>query len=296
MPLAWQDELRIAASSFHAVTTPARDLWHGRIHRADGLSDEEAAWRWIADHEPLARRPLVATDRSVPELGLGRFFGDPSGLSIFRGLADAAFRSLLKGGRIEFEDPGDIPKRDCSAYWLDILYRIAEKTNDNGGVLLARERSLYSLSNPWRGRARRTNRACNVTFAFLERDVFTSSVAAIELILKDTRSRENHTSGTPTAPKPRRARRPRPRWDPITRTLYLGDEIIKCYNRGSTTNQIDIIEKFANERWVQAVDGPFGNARKLSQTLYNLNSTLPPGTIRFRQDGTGETIIWEYTT
>jgi hypothetical protein len=97
-------------------------------------------------------------------------------------------------------------------------------------------------------------------------------------------------------PKPRHGRRPRPRWDPNTRTLYLGDKTIKRYNRGSATNQIDIIEAFENAKWVRAVDDPFGDPKKLNQTLYDLNNTLLAGTIHFRQDGTGETIIWEYAT
>jgi hypothetical protein len=293
MPVAWQDDLRIVASSLQVVTTPARDLWHGRIHRADGLSGEDAAWQLIAVHEPLARRPVVATDCAVPELGLGRFFGDPSGLPVFRGLADAAFRCLLKGGRVEFEEPARIPKRDCSPYWLDIAYRIAEQADDNGGALLARERAIRSPGEPWHGRRGRPAPSDNVRFAFLERDVFTSSVAAIEGILENAPAGGDRSSGSPTSPKPRR---PRPRWDPDTRTLYLGDQEIKRYNRGSATNQIDVIEAFATKKWKSAVDDPFGDPKKLNQTLYDLNNALPPGTIRFRLDGTGETVIWEYAT
>jgi hypothetical protein len=271
-------------------------LWHGRIHYAHGVAGEEAAWRRIAEHESLARRPHVATDRAVPELGLGRFFGNPSGLSCFRGLADAAFRCLLKGGRVEFEEPADIPKRDLSSYWLDILYRLAGPANDGGPVLLARERTIHSPREPWRGRARRGDEGYTITFAFLERDVFTSSVAGIDVILGDALAGKGGESDSPPAPRPRRGRRPRPRWDPNTRTLYLGARLIKRYNRGSAPNQIDIIEAFENARWASAVDDPFGDSKKLNQTLRDLNRTLPAGTIRFRQDGTGEAVCWEYAT
>jgi hypothetical protein len=183
MPLTWQEDLRVVLAGFHAVTTPARDLWHGRILRAEGLSGEDAAWRRIAEHEHLARKPIVATDCSVPELGLGRFFGDRSGFSLFRGQADAAFRCLLRGGLVEFEEPADIPTRDCSTYWLDIVYQIAEHLDD-GGALFARERTVHSPGEPWKGCRGPADSLYSVTFDFLERDVFTSSIAAIESILR----------------------------------------------------------------------------------------------------------------
>jgi hypothetical protein len=90
--------------------------------------------------------------------------------------------------------------------------------------------------------------------------------------------------------------RSRPRWDEDRRTLYLGDQVVKKYNRASAPNQLDVIEAFQNAGWPAAVDDPFGNTRKLNQTLRNLNKALAPGTIRFRQDGTGERVIWEYAT
>jgi hypothetical protein len=34
--------------------------------------------------------------------------------------------------------------------------------------------------------------------------------------------------------------------------------------------------------------------RRLHDTIKNLNRTLPPGTIRFRGDGTGQGVRWEY--
>jgi hypothetical protein len=108
--------------------------------------------------------------------------------------------------------------------------------------------------------------------------------------------RAEAVGGNPTVPTRLSSHRRRPRWDQETRTLYLGDEIIKRYNRGAASNQIDIIEAFANKKWLKAVDDPFKNPKKLNQTVYDLNRTLPANTIRFRQDGTGETVCWEYAT
>src|SRR5262245_30548743 len=135
----WQDTLRQVASTFRNVTTPARDLWHGSLYYAEGLAGEEAAWRRIAEHEALARRPVVAIDRSVPKLPLGRYFGDRTGLDLFRSQADAALRCLIKGERVVFSNPEEIPTRDCSPYWLDIVYDLASRGGSDPD-LMARER------------------------------------------------------------------------------------------------------------------------------------------------------------
>jgi hypothetical protein len=183
MSPAWQDDLRIVSASLQVVTTPARDLWHGRLLSADGLVDEEDAWQWVAVHESLARKPIVAADRSVPHLWLGRFFGNPDGLSCFRGLADAAFRCLLQGGQLTVKNPESMPRRCHSSYWMNILYDIAESADDQNPVLLARTRSLHSPTQPWTGDGEMQSR--NVKFTFLERDVFTCSVAAIGMLLNE---------------------------------------------------------------------------------------------------------------
>jgi hypothetical protein len=90
--------------------------------------------------------------------------------------------------------------------------------------------------------------------------------------------------------------RPALHWDEETRTLYLKDQPIKRYNRNLAPNQIDIIEAFERAGWPPAVDDPFGDARKLNQTLADLNKALTGSTIRFHGDGTGERVIWEFTT
>ena len=90
--------------------------------------------------------------------------------------------------------------------------------------------------------------------------------------------------------------KPRPHWNELTRALYLGDKCIRRYNRGAATNQIDIIEEFERKDWPESVDDPFCDANKMRQTLYDLNKSLSVETIRFRADGTGESILWEYAT
>jgi hypothetical protein len=180
MPPTWQETLRQIATTLQNVTTPARDLWHGRLYYAEGLAGEEAAWRRIEEHEALARKPLVATDRSVPKLPLGRYFGDRTGLDLFRSQADAALRCLIKGGPVVFSNPEEIPTRDCSPYWLDFVYDLASRS-DSGPDLMARERVIQS---GWDWVRRRATSLYALRFAVLERDVFSSSVTAIEVLLR----------------------------------------------------------------------------------------------------------------
>jgi seryl-tRNA synthetase len=91
-----------------------------------------------------------------------------------------------------------------------------------------------------------------------------------------------------------------PRWDEDVRRLFLGNTVLKKFNRNAAKNQLDIIEAFHRAGWPSAIDDPFRDPRKLNQTLADLNRSLPqpdsthPGhTVRFRGDGTGERVYWE---
>jgi hypothetical protein len=189
MPLSWQESLSVISANLQKVTTPAIDLWHGRILAADGVAGEEDAWRWIGVHERLARKPVVASDPADSESG--RYFGDASGLAYFRAQADAAFRCLLGAGLIEPADPHCFPTRCCASCWLDVVYQIAEQ--ERGPNLLARQRVLR-LMPAWYGRSDGDGEAY-VVFAFLERDVFSSSAAAIQSILGDALAKKRRRAG-----------------------------------------------------------------------------------------------------
>jgi hypothetical protein len=86
----------------------------------------------------------------------------------------------------------------------------------------------------------------------------------------------------------------KPRWNEHSRTLYLGDVVVKKFRKNLATNQIDVIEAFHHAGWVEGVPDPFGDPQKLGETLRDLNRRLTPGTIRFWRDGTGEGMTWEY--
>jgi hypothetical protein len=93
-----------------------------------------------------------------------------------------------------------------------------------------------------------------------------------------------------------------PHWDGAARRLWLGGRLLKEFRRPAP-RQIAILAAFEEEGWAAGrVDDPLpphpGDApgearRRLHETVHNLNQTLPPGTIRFRGDGTGEGVRWE---
>jgi hypothetical protein len=93
-----------------------------------------------------------------------------------------------------------------------------------------------------------------------------------------------------------------PRWDAEVRRLWLGGRLLKVF-RQPARNQTALLDVFQEEGWAAHIDDPLtlaggedeGDAkRRLHETVKNLNRGLPPGTIRFRGDGTGQGVTWEY--
>jgi hypothetical protein len=96
---------------------------------------------------------------------------------------------------------------------------------------------------------------------------------------------------------------PLPAWDPAERKLYLGDRLLHEFKQRAP-QQIRLLDAFQEQGWTPArIDDPLPWRRggreedrkeRLRQTIKNLNRGLPPDTIRFRGDGTGEGVIWEH--
>jgi hypothetical protein len=95
---------------------------------------------------------------------------------------------------------------------------------------------------------------------------------------------------------------PWPRWDGAGRRLWLGDRVLKWF-RQPAGNQTALLSAFQEQGWAAHIADPLRRAtnegeeeaqRRLHDTVKNLNRGLPPGTIRFRGDGTGQGVGWEY--
>ena len=102
-------------------------------------------------------------------------------------------------------------------------------------------------------------------------------------------------------PRPPSESQSRPRWDAERRHLWLGEWLLKEF-RQPAPNQTTILDVFEEQGWTAHIDDPLppqeaeedqDSKRRLHDTIKNLNRSLPPGTIRFRGDGTGQGVIWE---
>ncbi len=67
---------------------------------------------------------------------------------------------------------------------------------------------------------------------------------------------------------------------------------IKHYDKNPADNQITLLEAFENEGWPPTIPDPFKDARKLRQTVQDMNNNLPSGTFRFHPDGSGDGVDW----
>ena len=159
-----QENLGLVSASLRGITTPARNLWHGRILHVEGFADEEAAWEAKSPNRNPSAKTLCCFRPRAP-WGLGRFFGDPSGITQFYDLTDTAFRCLLKGKPDRLSVPSRLSRRNLSSYWLAVLYDLAEQADDDP-VLLARQRHIYS-SFEWTTKKKPLHvEAYSATFAF----------------------------------------------------------------------------------------------------------------------------------
>lgn len=89
-----------------------------------------------------------------------------------------------------------------------------------------------------------------------------------------------------------------PRWDPATRTLWLGSVLIKQL-KVPALNQERILSAFAEEGWPPCIDDPLppstgiNSKRRLRDTITRLNRSQNHRLIRFHGNGNGLAIHWE---
>jgi hypothetical protein len=84
----------------------------------------------------------------------------------------------------------------------------------------------------------------------------------------------------------------KPYWNERQRELTWNGVVIKRYKRNPAKNQVDLLEAFQRVGWPATLPDPFDDARKLNQTISDLNDALPEGTVSFHGDGSGDGVDW----
>lgn len=97
--------------------------------------------------------------------------------------------------------------------------------------------------------------------------------------------------------------RHKPFWDRDLGQLWCGDWLIKQY-REEAQNQRVVLAAFQEQEWRHRIDDPIPGRRfearwqpkrRLRDTITGLNAVhVTPGVIRFKGDGTGTGIIWDW--
>jgi len=286
MPRNWQDGLRFLREQFDKISLPQCDLWHGWILRHESSVPNPAAdpWGHVRVHEPLACKPWPGSAARYrdPDHPLNeRFFGEASALAEFRSLATEAFK--LVADRFP---PKKLPAAIClagseadkTASWVYVLYSLA--WHGKLAAVAAPKRRLI-LTRGWGQDAELVS---GLEFAFLSRNVFAVSVAALDWFLRRAVGTPKRV-GTVAAPE-------KPVWDEGRQTLSWKGRVVKRYGRPAK-NQIDILEAFQKAGWPFTIPDPFRDHAKLKQTVKDLNRALRWEYIQFRLDGTGEGVNWE---
>jgi hypothetical protein len=111
-------------------------------------------------------------------------------------------------------------------------------------------------------------------------------------------------SGSRRTPIPRLVHRGLPHWDADARQLWLGGVLLKEF-RQPAQNQTALLDAIEARGWVIGhVSNPLPRERdeseteaqeRLHETIKNLNRGMPPRTIRFRGDGSGRGVWWEFS-
>jgi hypothetical protein len=90
----------------------------------------------------------------------------------------------------------------------------------------------------------------------------------------------------------------RPLWNRKSRVLYLGSRLVKQY-RVLSPNQEAVLEAFQEEGWPPFIDDPLRPMpdqhpkQRLRETIRCLNANQKNHLLRFRGNGTGESVGWE---
>jgi hypothetical protein len=94
--------------------------------------------------------------------------------------------------------------------------------------------------------------------------------------------------------------KPEPHWDSARHELRVGGRLVKQFKQPSP-NQEMILMAFEEEHWPARIDDPLPPVaeqcpkRRLHDAIKCLNRNHRSRLVRFRGDGTGEGVVWEYS-
>ncbi len=84
---------------------------------------------------------------------------------------------------------------------------------------------------------------------------------------------------------------PTPRWDGVTRTLWLGDKRLHVWKKWAM-NQHRLLDEFQAAGWPPRLPSKLSGER-LKDTVGELNDNLEDTPLRFRRDGSGCGVTWQ---
>ena len=89
--------------------------------------------------------------------------------------------------------------------------------------------------------------------------------------------------------------KPKPNWDPERSELTLSGQVIRKISPRAD-NLLKIVQDFQQFGWPHKIDSPFlpGEFQKRNEAIRELNKRLTR--IRFKADGSGEAITWDFLT
>ena len=111
-------------------------------------------------------------------------------------------------------------------------------------------------------------------------------------------SRDVVSPGTP-GEKSNLEAAPKPTWIAAVRELRAGQTLVKRFRLKAPAQEV-VLAAFEEDGWPQRIDDPLApqpfseSKRRLRSTIQSLNRFQEEPMIRFRADGSGEGIVWEW--
>lgn len=106
------------------------------------------------------------------------------------------------------------------------------------------------------------------------------------------------TEANPLGPATQKPKKLKPKWDTESRTLTIDGQVVKQFKWPSPNQEI-VLATFEKQGWPEQIDDPLpktmvDSKRRLHDTYKALNRNQINERIKFRGDGTGRAVRWEF--